>query len=110
MKAILAEKKFREKTIQMMLAGIASCFRKLRSYHTLVQSGRTDAAELKKIGLSFPKIRDEYIMAARRYSADAADACLSVTAEYDLLIRSMGSALEPVLMDAWLMKIYGLAG
>jgi DNA polymerase-3 subunit delta len=109
MKAILAEKKFREKTIQMMLAGIASCFRKLRSYHSLVQSGRTDAAELKKIGLSFPKIRDEYIMAARRYTADAADACLSVTAEYDLLIRSMGSALEPVLMDAWLMKIYGLA-
>lgn len=107
--AILAEKKFNERTPQITMAGITSCFRKLRAYHTLAESGRIDNFELKKIGISFPRARDEYAMAARRYNAQAAEACLAVTAEYELLLRSMGNALESVLIDTWLIKIYDLA-
>ena len=108
LRAILAEKKFQERTIQITLAGIASCFRKLKAYHELLETGGANSFELKKIGISAPRVRDDYFAAGRRYNADAADACLALTAEYDLLIRSMGSALESVLLDAYLLKIYRL--
>lgn len=106
LRSIIAEKKFQDKTIQMMLAGIVSCFRKLRAYHTLMQSGQADNSELKKIGISFPRARDEYAAAARRFNANATDACIALTAEYDLLIRTMGGAFELILIDLWLLKIF----
>jgi len=109
LKAILAEKKFQDRTPQITLAGIASCFRKLKNYIALVESGQAGNFELKKIGIYTPKNRDDYAAAARRYNADSADACLAITAEYDLLLRSMGTALEPILMDRYLVKICDLA-
>jgi DNA polymerase-3 subunit delta len=109
LKAILAEKKFQDRTPQIMLAGIASCFRKLRSYHALLKSGQAGTYELKSIGISAPASRADYASAARRYTADAADACLALTAEYDLLLRTMGNSFESILLDAWLVKICGLA-
>jgi DNA polymerase-3 subunit delta len=94
-----------KESAQSILAGLAWCFRKLRDYLALLETGEINNFELKKIGLAAPKARDDYASAARRYSAVAADACLAITAEYDILLRSSGSALEPVLMDAYLLKI-----
>ena len=90
---------------QSILAGLAWCFRKLRDYLALLETGEVNSFELKKIGLSAPKARDDYAAAARRYSAAGADTCLALTAEYDILLRSSGAALEPVLMDRYLLKI-----
>ena len=98
-----------------ILATLAWCFRKLRDYLVLLKSGDAGAGggafnnfELKKIGLSSPKARSDYAAAARRYNAPAADACLALTAEYDILTRASGAALEQVLMDVYLVKLVGV--
>jgi len=92
-----------------ILATLAWCFRKLRDYLILLKSGNaSNNFELKKIGLSSPKARSDYAAAARRYNAPAADACLALTAEYDILTRASGSALEQVLMDVYLVKLVGV--
>ena len=89
-----------------ILAGLAWCFRKLRDYLSLLQSGEPDSFELKKIGLSSPKARSDYTAAARRYNAAAADACLALTAEYDILTRAQGAVFETILMDRYILKIF----
>jgi DNA polymerase-3 subunit delta len=91
---------------QGILAGLAWCFRKLRDYLALAENGRAgDNFELRKIGLAAPKTRDDYAAAARRYTAGAADACLALTAEYDILLRSPVSDMGNLLLDIYLVKI-----
>jgi DNA polymerase-3 subunit delta len=93
-------------TPQAILAGLAWCFRRLRDYLALSGAGETD---MRKIGLASPKARADYTLAAGRYDMAAAEDCLSLTAEYDVLVRSCGTGLEPVLMDLYLCKIHGRA-
>jgi len=93
-----------------ILAALTSCFRKLRGYLALVREGKAgNDFELKKIGLSHPKAKSDYAAAARRYTAAAVDACIAITAEYDVLTRSLGAALESVLMDVYVLKVFGRA-
>jgi DNA polymerase-3 subunit delta len=94
---------------QGILAGLAWCFRKLRDYLALAERGGLNNFELKKIGLAAPRARDDYAAAARRYGMAGADACLALTAEYDILLRSSGSALESILMDRYLCTIFRTA-
>jgi len=94
-----------KESAQSILAALAWCFRKLRDYLALVKNGEPNSFELKKIGLSSPKARDDYAAAARRYHTSAANACLALTAEYDILTRASGTALEQALMDVYLLKI-----
>jgi DNA polymerase-3 subunit delta len=95
---------------QSILAALAYCFRKLRDYLALLETGDgNNNFELRKIGLASPKMRDDYAAAARRYSARAADACLALTAEYDILLRSPVAALENTLMDMYVLKIFEAA-
>jgi DNA polymerase-3 subunit delta len=98
-----------------ILAGLAWCFRKLIGYLALCESSAHDSGggpnsfELKKIGLSSPKAKTDYENAARRYRTEAAvNACLALTAEYDILTRASGTAFETVLMDVYLLKIMAL--
>jgi DNA polymerase-3 subunit delta len=91
-----------KESAQGILAGLAWCFRKLADYLALLEKGNVDNFELKKIGLSSPKARDDYAAAARRYNAKAAEACLALTAEYDILLRSPVAALENILMDRYI--------
>ncbi|MDR2096038.1 MAG: DNA polymerase III subunit delta [Treponema sp.] len=99
MRTLLAAKE----TPIAIFGGLASCFRKLRSYAHLLEEGRGyDDFELKKIGLGHPKSRQDYTQARRRYDADA---CLALIAEYDFKIRSTGSALEALTMDIFLYKL-----
>jgi DNA polymerase-3 subunit delta len=90
-----------------ILASLAWCFRKLRDYLALYQTAYAEPNnfDLKKIGLSSPKARADYAAAARRYNSAAADVCLALTAEYDILTRAGGTALEQVLMDVYVMKL-----
>jgi DNA polymerase-3 subunit delta len=95
---------------------MAWCFRKLRDYLALIgtygaAAGGTEPNnfELKKIGLSSPKARADYAAAARRYNVAAADACLALTAEYDIRTRASGAALEQVVMDMYLVKLFNAA-
>ena len=98
-----------KETAPGILAGLAWCFRKLRSYLILLESsggGQPNSFEMKKIGLSSPKAKDDYNAAACRYNIHAVDACLSLTAEYDLLTRASGGLFEQTLMDVYVVKIF----
>ena len=90
---------------QAILAGLAWCFRKLRDYLALLVGGEPSSFDLKKIGLSSPKAKSDYTAAARRYSMAAADSCLALTAEYDILTRSSGTPFAQTLMDVYVTKI-----
>jgi len=91
---------------QGILAGLAWCFRKLGDYLSLIETGdASNSFELKKIGLSSPKLKDDYAAAARRYNIESAEACLALTAEYDNLLRSPVGVMERILMDRYILKI-----
>jgi DNA polymerase-3 subunit delta len=89
-----------------IFAGLVWCFKKLRDYLLLAGSGRLNDFELRKIGLSAPRARDDYAKAAGRYDLAGSGACLALTAEYDILLRSSGTAFESILMDRYLYKIF----
>jgi len=88
-----------------ILSGLAWCFRKLGDYIALLEKGEPSFADLKKLGLSVPKVRDDYAAAARRYNAEDVEACLALTAEYDILLRSPAAAMENALIDRYLIAL-----
>jgi DNA polymerase-3 subunit delta len=87
-----------------ILAGLSWSLRKLRDYLTLCENGEPDNFELKKIGLS-AVTKNNYAAAAHRYNKTDVEKCLALTAEYDILTRASGQALEETLMDVYLLKI-----
>ena len=95
-----------KESAQSILAGLAWCFRKLGDYLNLLETGEVNSFELKKIGLSSPKAKDDYTAAGRRYNAAAVEACLAITADYDILLRSPAAALENILMDRYILAIF----
>ena len=97
-----------KETATGILAILAWCFRKLRDYLAILKDGNPGNFELARIGLSSPKARGDYAAAARRYNAGAVDSCLALTAEYDILTRASGAALEQIIMDVYLVKIMSI--
>jgi DNA polymerase-3 subunit delta len=98
-----------KETAPGILAGLAWCFRKLRSYLALAETGKAaDNFELRKIGIFAPKAKSDYAAASRRYNTQAVDACLALTAEYDILTRASGAAFEQTLTDVYLVKVFGV--
>jgi len=95
-----------KESAQGILAGLAWCFRKLGDYLTLLEThGEVNNFELKKIGLSSPKARDDYATAGQRYSIEDTETCLTLTAEYDILLRSPAAALENILMERYIITL-----
>jgi len=95
-----------KESAQGILAGLAWCFRKLGDYLTLLEThGEANNFELKKIGLSSPKARDDYAAAGRRYSIEDAETCLALTAEYDILLRSPAAVMENLLMERYILAL-----
>ncbi|MDR3304193.1 MAG: DNA polymerase III subunit delta [Treponema sp.] len=88
-----------------IMAGLSWCFRKLRDYTALMQSGNVNDFEFKKIGLASSKVRKDYESAFRRYGPAAPDVCLSLTAEFDTRLRQGGADLDDILMDLYLYKL-----
>ena len=86
-----------------ILAALTWCFRKLRDYLALTGSGGATDFEFKKIALGSSRARADYAQAARRYTQ--ADTALSLLAEFEVLLRASGSALEPILWDLLLYKL-----
>jgi DNA polymerase-3 subunit delta len=95
-----------KESAQSILAGLSWRFRKLYDYLALVERGdANNYVELKKIGLSAPKSKEDYAAAARRYNADAVEACLALSGEYEALLRSPAAALENILMDRYILAV-----
>jgi DNA polymerase-3 subunit delta len=95
-----------------ILAALASCFRKVRDYAALADARVSDEAEYRKIGVgsAYSRVRRDYAAAGKRYGVSGAGACLSLTAGFDLRIRSAGSGLEPILLDQYLYELICKAG
>jgi DNA polymerase-3 subunit delta len=83
---------------------LASALRKLRDYCELMRNGGGGDLELRKIGISALGKKD-YASARRLFGDGAADALLSLTAEYHLLSIS-ASAPSEVLMDMYLYNVF----
>jgi DNA polymerase-3 subunit delta len=93
---------------QSILAGLGRCFYRLRDYIALAPAGGVPAfPELKKIGITSPKAKDDYLTAARRYNYETAGACITLTAEYEILTRAE-AVFESVLMDVYVLKLMGM--
>jgi DNA polymerase-3 subunit delta len=102
-----------------IIGGLSWCYRRLRDYTALVESGEDDEAEFRKIGLTRPGARRDYAAAFRRLEGisardgsrlalspvDAADRCLALIAEFDPFLLSMGSASGDTLLDLLVLKL-----
>jgi DNA polymerase-3 subunit delta len=101
-----------KESFQSILGGLSWCFRRLRDYQGLVESGvlrpgdaRSGDLEFKKIGLGSLKNRGDYVEASRRYGPEAGDRFLSLCAEYDTALRTGGGPLETLLLEMFLVKL-----
>ncbi|MDR3276642.1 MAG: DNA polymerase III subunit delta [Treponema sp.] len=93
---------------QGILPGLVWCYRKLRDYLVLAESGAAhNDFELRKIGLASKKALRDYENAARRFqpAMEAASGALALIAKYDLLTRSLGQAPQNILMDTLVCKL-----
>jgi DNA polymerase-3 subunit delta len=88
-----------------IFAGLIWCWHKLRDYEALLASGNTGDFELKKIGLSSSKVRQDYINAARIFSPEDVARCIALAAETDMRIRASGTALERLLLEWYVYKV-----
>ena len=91
-----------------IFAGLASCFRKLCAYLSLKEAKVYDEGEYRKIGVSSPGAKRDYAAAAIRFDTAAAETCIALTAEYDLLARSAGTFPMQILLDEYIHKIHSL--
>jgi DNA polymerase-3 subunit delta len=98
-----------KETAPAIFAGLAYCFRKLINYLALKEAGISDDREYRKIGVSAPGAKRDYAAAGSRFDSTASEACLALTAEYDLLLRSSFSFPKQILMDQYLYKIHSLS-
>jgi DNA polymerase-3 subunit delta len=88
-----------------IFAGLIWCWHKLRDYQLLLASGNANDFELKKIGLSSSKVRQDYVNAARIYGPDDVNRCIALTAETDVQIRTAGMPLERILLEWYVFKV-----
>jgi DNA polymerase-3 subunit delta len=92
-----------------ILAGLLWSFRKFRDYLFLEELGIRDDFEYRKIGIIAPQAKRDCANASRRYNSEAVEACIRITAEYDLRLRQAYSFPDNILMDEYLYKIHSLA-
>jgi len=89
-----------------IFAALASCFRKLISYLALKEAGISSDSEYRKIGIIAPGAKRDYGAAGNIFDSHAAETALSLTCEYDFLIRSSNTYPELILFDQYLYKIH----
>lgn len=89
----------------LILAGLASCFRKLSVYQNLLESGMTDDFNLKKNGFSSRKMKEQYARAAKTWKIGQCHAILALIANCDISIRSSGSLLEEIYLEKLIYEI-----
>jgi DNA polymerase-3 subunit delta len=88
-----------------IFAGLGWNYHKFRDYCGLYEKGLAgNDFELKKIGITTPKAKKDYPLAFKNYG-HAASRFISITSEFDMLLRAEGSALKETLMDVYLHRI-----
>ena len=95
----------KENSSVMLIAGLASCFRKLQLWHKLGAAGKTDDFNLKINGFASKKMKQQYAQAARIWTAGQSAAALALLAATDAAIRSGAAAFEDILLQKLLYEI-----
>lgn len=89
----------------LIIAGLASCFRKLIIWQKLAASGKADDFNLKINGFSSKKMKSQYGRAARIWSQGQSLAILALLSSTDVDLRSGGALLEDVILQKMLYEI-----
>ncbi|MBQ9631124.1 MAG: DNA polymerase III subunit delta [Treponema sp.] len=89
----------------MIIAGLASCFRRLQVWHKLLSEYKTDDITLKKYGFSSKKIKSQYSRASSIWTSGQCVAILSLLASTDMFIRSGGTSIEDSLLQKMIYEI-----
>ncbi|MCR5724248.1 MAG: DNA polymerase III subunit delta [Treponema sp.] len=90
----------------MLIAGLASCFRKLALWHQLHAGGAyVDDFALKTNGFGGKTIRAQYAKASRVWGAGQCAAIIALLSKTDMEIRSSGSAFTDTQLTILLFEI-----
>ena len=96
----------KDKSSVLLIAGLASCFRKLALWHTICPNGYTaDFSTLKSNGFYSSVMQTQYRNAAKIWSSGQTAAILAVLASADMEIRSGGSLMEEIILQKMLYEI-----
>ncbi|MBR5401671.1 MAG: DNA polymerase III subunit delta [Treponema sp.] len=92
-----------------MIAGLASCFRRLVLWHRLQDEsnggyGATEST-LKSNGFASSLIQNQYRKAAKVWTKGQATAILAILSSTDIQLRSTGTAMEDILLQKMLYEI-----
>lgn len=88
-----------------IIAGLASCFRKLSLWHTLCSGSYPDDFTLKTNGFSGKNMRLQYSNAAKIWNFGQTAAILALLSTKDMEIRSSGTELQSLLFSILLYEI-----
>ena len=89
----------------MIIAGLASCFRKLQLWQNLYSAHGANESAFKQNGFVSKKIREQYARAFQTWSEPQCAAILSLLSSTDMDIRSGGTVFEDVLLQKLLYEI-----
>ena len=89
----------------MLIAGLASCFRKLVLWHKINSNGYADDFTLKTNGFAHKTMQTQYRKASKVWTIGQATAILAILSSTDMEIRSGGALLEDVLLQKMLYEI-----
>ena len=90
----------------MLIAGLASCFRKLSVWGKLCEAGHVPSeTELKSNGFSSKKQQMQYRNASRIWTAGQCAAIISLLAETDMAVRSSGMQFAETQLTLLLYEI-----
>ena len=95
----------KENSSVMLIAGLASCFRKLVLWHKVCDNGMPDSFTLKVNGFSSVPMQNQYKAAAKIWNDKQATAILAILASADMEIRSGGALMEDILLEKMLYEI-----
>ncbi|MBR7064834.1 MAG: DNA polymerase III subunit delta [Treponema sp.] len=89
----------------MIIAGLASCFRKLQLWHALSSEHGFSETVFKQNGFASKKMREQYERACKTWNVAQCAAILALLSETDMNIRSGGTVFEDVLLQKLLYEI-----
>lgn len=93
-----------------LIAGLVYCFRRLLLWHNLQKAGKGDDFNLKINGFSSKKSKRQYSQAARVWTMGQTLAITGLLSRADMSIRSTGSGMEDVILQALLYAIVAKKG
>lgn len=88
-----------------LIAALSYCFRRLKTWHLIHDGMRPTDFDLKTKGFSSKKMQTQYAHAARVWTSRETVLCLSLLADTDMDIRSMGGLVEDTKLQQLLYAL-----